>query len=153
MIVFGRITGKQLLTSILFISILIYPMTLEGRRGTTDESATIPFHLFLFPAALVELAKSIPVHYLTLSSHLFFFLPLFPFPVIVPCRMSLLNQKTLKHGQTILASVLDQGQEFVIFSNSCFDLSANLLIGNMVLIRNVLYPPVASHLKSLRLFL
>ena len=33
-------------------------------------------------------------------------------------------------------SFLDQGQEFLIFSNGCLDLSAsaNLLIGNMVLI-------------------
>ena len=52
-------------------SILFYPITLEGRRGTTDEFATIPFHPVLFSAALVELAKSIPVHSLILSSHLF----------------------------------------------------------------------------------
>ena len=45
---------------ILFYSILFYPITLEGRRGTTDEFATTPFHLDLFSAALVELAKSIP---------------------------------------------------------------------------------------------
>ena len=44
----------------LFYSILFYPITLGGRRGTTDEFATIPFHLDLFSAALVELAKSIP---------------------------------------------------------------------------------------------
>ena len=37
---------------------LFYPITLEGRRGTTDEFATIPFHLDLFSAALVELARS-----------------------------------------------------------------------------------------------
>ena len=43
-----------------FYSILFYPITLEGRRGTTDEFATIPFHLDLFSAALFELAKSIP---------------------------------------------------------------------------------------------
>ena len=67
-------------------SILFYPITLEGRRGTTDEFATIPFHLDLFSAALVELAKSIPVHSLILSSHLFFCLPLF-FPFTVPCRI------------------------------------------------------------------
>ena len=36
---------------------LFYPIALEGRRGTTDEFATTPFHLVLFPAALVELAK------------------------------------------------------------------------------------------------
>ena len=69
------------------ISILFYPLTLEGRRGTTDEFATIPFHLDLFSAALVELAKSIPVHSLILSSHLFFCLPLFLFPFTVPCRI------------------------------------------------------------------
>ena len=66
--------------------ILFYPVTLEGRRGTTDEFATIPFHPDLFSAALVELAKSIPVHSLILSSHLFFCLPLF-LPFTVPCRI------------------------------------------------------------------
>ena len=70
-----------------FYTILFYPITLEGRRGTTDEFATIPFHLDLFSAALVELAKSIPVHSLILSSHLFFCLPLFLFPFTVPCRI------------------------------------------------------------------
>ena len=68
-------------------SILFYPITLEDRRGTTDEFATTPFHLDLFSAALVELAKSIPVHSLILSSHLFFCLPLFLFPFTVPCRI------------------------------------------------------------------
>ena len=71
----------------IFYSILFYPITLGGRRGTTDEFATIPFHLDLFSAALVELAKSIPVHSLILSSHLFFCLPLFLFPFTVPCRI------------------------------------------------------------------
>ena len=60
---------------------------LEGRRGTSDEFTTIPFHLVLFSAAIVELAKSIPVHSLILSSHLFFGLPLFLFPFTVPCRI------------------------------------------------------------------
>ena len=40
---------------------LFYAITLEGRRGTTDEFTTIPFHLVLFSSALVDLAKSIPV--------------------------------------------------------------------------------------------
>ena len=66
---------------------ILYPITLEGRRGTTDEFATTTFHLDLFSAALVELAKSIPVHSLILSSHLFFCLPLFLFPFTVPCRI------------------------------------------------------------------
>ena len=51
---------------ILFYSILFYPITLEGSRGTTDEFATIPFHLDLFSAAIVELAKCIPFHSLIL---------------------------------------------------------------------------------------
>ena len=70
----------------LFYSILFYRITLEGRRGTTDKFATIPFHLDMFSAALVKLAKSIPVHSWILSSHLFFCLPLFRFPFNVPRR-------------------------------------------------------------------
>ena len=35
-------------------SILFYPITLEGRWGTTDEFATIPFHLDLFSAGKVH---------------------------------------------------------------------------------------------------
>ena len=70
--------------SVLLISYLI---TLEGRRGTTDDFATIPFHLVLFSAVLVELAKSIPVHSLILSSHLFFCLPFLLFPLDVLCRI------------------------------------------------------------------
>ena len=66
---------------------LFYPITLGGRRGTTDEFATTPFHLDLLSAALVELTKSIPVHSLILSSHRFFCLPLFLFPFTVPCRI------------------------------------------------------------------
>ena len=75
---------------------LFYPRTLEGRRGTTDEFATIPFHLVLFSAALVKLAKSIPVNSLILSSHLFFCLPLFLFPFTVPCRIVFAKQEDLE---------------------------------------------------------
>ena len=46
-----------------------------------------PFHLVLFSAALAELEKSIPVHSLILSSHLFFCPPFFLFPFTVPCRI------------------------------------------------------------------
>ena len=69
------------------IYFLFYPIILEGRRGTTDEFSTIPFHLVLFSAALVELAKFIPVHSLMLSSHLFFCLPHLLFPFTVPCMI------------------------------------------------------------------
>ena len=65
---------------------LFYSIPLEGRRGTTDEFAAIPFHLVLFSAALVKLTKSISVHSLILSSHLFFYLPLFLCPFSVPYR-------------------------------------------------------------------
>ena len=78
---------SKIVINSLDFSILFYPITLEGRRGTTDKFATIPFHLDLFPAALVERAKSIPVHSLILSSQLFFCLPLFLFPFTVPCRI------------------------------------------------------------------
>ena len=79
-----------------FYSILFYPITMEGRRGTIDEFATIPFHLDLFSAALVELAKSIPVHSLILSSHLFLCRPLFLLPFTVPCRIVLAKPEDLE---------------------------------------------------------
>ena len=77
------------------VSILFYPITLEGRRGTTDEFVTIPFHRVLFSAAPFELAKSIPVHSLILSSHLFFCLPLFLLPFTVPCRIVFVKPEDL----------------------------------------------------------
>ena len=36
------------MNSVLVRSILFYPITLEGRRGTIDDFTTVPFHLFLF---------------------------------------------------------------------------------------------------------
>ena len=60
-------------------------LNLEGRQGTTDDVATIPFHLSLSSAALRESLNSIPVHSLMLSSHLFC-LPLLA-PFTVPCRI------------------------------------------------------------------
>ena len=49
---------------------------LGGRRGTTDDVATIPFHHSLSSAALRESLNPIYVYSLMLSSHLFFCLPL-----------------------------------------------------------------------------
>ena len=68
------------------ISILFYPISLAGHQGTTG-ICNNPFPSFPVPAALVELAKSIPVHSLILSSNLLFCLPLFLFPFTVPCRI------------------------------------------------------------------
>ena len=107
----------------------------DGHRGTTDEFATIPFHLVLFSAALVELTNSILVHSLILSSHLFFCLPLL-FPFTVPCRIVFAKPEDFETWPNHLSFRFDQGQEFIIFSSCCFDLSANL-IGNMVLVQSV----------------
>ena len=95
--------GKQPIVLTLFYS-LFYPITLGGHWGTTDEFATIPFHLDLFSAALVELAKSIPVHSLILSSHLFFCLPLFLFPFTVPCRIVFAKPEDLEAWPNHLVS-------------------------------------------------
>ena len=76
--------------------------TYEDRRGTTDEFATIPFHLVLFSAAQVELAKSIPVHSLILCFHLFFCLP-FLFPFTVPCRIVLTKLEDIQTWRNYLS--------------------------------------------------
>ena len=65
------------------MAIPFYPITLEGRRGTTNEFTTIPF-------------KSIPVHSLILSSHLFFCLPRSHFPFTVPCRIAFAESEDLE---------------------------------------------------------
>ena len=66
------------------INIYIQFYTLEGRRDTTGDFAKISIHLVLNSAALVELAKSIPVHFLILSCNLFFCLSFLLFPFTVP---------------------------------------------------------------------
>ena len=62
-------------------------LNLGGRRGTTDDAATIPFHPSLSSAALRESPNPIPVHSLMLSSYLFFCLPFLLAPFTVPCRI------------------------------------------------------------------
>ena len=68
----------------LFNLISSQSLNLGGRRGTTDDVATIPFHPSLSSAALRESPNPIPVHSLMLSSHLFFCLPLLLAPFTVP---------------------------------------------------------------------
>ena len=80
-------------------------LNLGGRRGTTDDVATIPFHPSLSYAALRESPNPIPVHSLMLSSHLFFCLPLLLAPFTVPCRLSSPCQRVLRCGHTIWVSV------------------------------------------------
>ena len=65
-------------------------INLGGRRGTTDDVATMAFHpslSSLSSAALRESPNPIPVHSLMLSSHLFFCLPRFLAPFTVLCRI------------------------------------------------------------------
>ena len=92
------------------------------------------FSSVLFSAALTELEESIRVHYLILSFHLFFCLPLLSFPFTVPFRIVFAQPEDLEPSKF---PFLDQGQEIIIISNGCLDLSANFLIGNIVLVRNI----------------
>ena len=129
-----------------FYSILFYPITLEGRRGTTDEFATIPFHLVLFSAALVELAKSIPVHSLILSSHLFFCLPIFLFPFTVPCRIVFAKPEDIETWPNHLSFRFLTRVRNLSYS----PIAAWIFLRTSPLVTWSLYEtPVASHLKSL----
>ena len=92
---------KQIQKEIL--SSRVYPITLHGRWGTTDEWATIPFNLVLSSVAPVELANS--AHSFILSSHLYFCLPFLVFHSPCSAELSLPHLKTLRHGQTTLAFV------------------------------------------------
>ena len=79
-------------------------LNLGGRRGTTDDVATIPFYLSLSSATLRESPNSIPVHYLMLSSHLFCL------PLLAPVSQSLAElsspcQSILRYGHTVWVSV------------------------------------------------
>ena len=68
-----------------------YPITWESRRGNTDDFATISFHLVLFSAALDELAKPIPVHFL-------YCLPILLLlsPFAVPCKTVISKPEDIK---------------------------------------------------------
>ena len=133
----------RLINSIYHV-ILFYSTTLEGRRGTTVELETMPFHLVLFSAALVELAKSIPVHSLILSSRLFFCLPLLLFPFTVPCRIVFTKPEDLEMWPNHL-----NFRFLTRVRNSSYCPMASWIFlrtenGNMILVRN------ASHLKRMR---
>ena len=113
------------------------PITLGGYLGTTHELATIPFHLVLFPAAQTELAKSIPVHSLIMSSHLFFYLPLLLFPFTVPCRIVFAKPEDHEMWPKYLSFRFLARVRRLSYSSDCLGLSANLHIGSLVLVRNV----------------
>ena len=83
----NSVIAHELLSIRLHFAYIFSPQTLEDCWGITYDFTTIPFHLVLFSAALVELAKSVPVHSLILSSHLFFSLPLLLLLFTVHCRI------------------------------------------------------------------
>ena len=69
----------------------------------TGDFATIPFHLFMFSAAIVELVKSIPFKSIILSSHLFWCLPPLLFPFTLSFRiLSLLKAEKFKKNVVLL---------------------------------------------------
>ena len=91
---------KQCIIShIILCFIFPFPETLEDRQGTTGEFATIPFHI-VPSLALAELAKSIPV--IKIDSPSSSVCPILFCLSMCPVRLSLLNQKTLRRGETIL---------------------------------------------------
>ena len=70
---------------------------------------------------------------LTTSSSVYLFFLLAP-----QNYLSLLSQKTLRRDKTTsVSSRFFQNQEFVIFSNGCFNLPANILISGMVRLYNM----------------
>ena len=62
-------------------------LSLVDRWGTKDDQATTVFHSSLFSAFRRTSPNFNPVHSVTLSSHLFFCLPLLLPPCTVPCRI------------------------------------------------------------------
>ena len=95
-------------------------LNLGGRRGTTDDVATIPFHPSLSSATLRESPNPIPVHSLMLSSHLFFGSFSFFLLSLSPAELSELTNDMIL--QTIyeysgVTCVLDCHSQRICFSN------------------------------------
>ena len=87
------------LIAIDLFSLISQSLNLGGRRGSTDDVATIPFHPSLSSAALRESPNPIPVHSLMLSSYLFFCLPLLLAPFTVLCRIVFAMPEALEMWQ------------------------------------------------------
>ena len=84
--------GSDCISSWLLLIFLLYlissqSLKLGGRRGTTDDVATILFHPSMSFAALRESPNPILVYSLMLSCRLFFCLPLLLAPFTVPWRI------------------------------------------------------------------
>ena len=129
------------------ISIISQSLNLDGRRGTTDGVATIPFHPSLSSAALRESRNSIHVHSLMLSSHIFLFIspPLFLAPS-VPCRIVFAMPWDLEMRPYHLSF-----RFFTMFRSSCTQSSCILgsVVRHMVIVGNVQKSSIASYRKGL----
>ena len=137
----GNLLNIDLLLSHLISS---QSLNLGGRRGTTDDIKTIPFHPSLSFAALRESPNLIPIHSLMLSSHLFICLPLLLAPFTVPSRIVFAVPKDLEmwpyHLSFCFCTMVLQ-----LHSGFC----ANLLVCHMIFVGNVQKSPIVSHLKGL----
>ena len=95
-------------------------LNLGGRRGTTDDVATILFHPSLSSAALRESPKPIPVH-LPISSSVFLSFLLLS---MSPAELSSPWQRILRCGNTIWVSVslswLGDHHALQLHSGFCF---------------------------------
>ena len=120
-------------------------LSLGGRRGTNV--ATIPFHPSMSSAALRESPNPIHVHSLTLSSNLFFCLPLLLTPFIVPCRIAMPEDLEMwpYHLSFHFFTMVRRSS---CHSNCILDSVANLLVRHIVFVGNVQKSPIASHLAS-----
>ena len=91
------------LTSISILFYFVLSHSLGRLSGHHRCICNNPFHLVLFSAALVELAKSIPVHSLILSFHLFFCLHFVLCPYTVPCRVAFAKPEDIQMWRNYLS--------------------------------------------------
>ena len=77
-----------IIIAVIIVYLLTYlSLSLVDRWGTKDDRATTVLHSSLFSAFRRASPNFNPVHSVTLSSHLFFCLPLLLPPCTVPCRI------------------------------------------------------------------
>ena len=104
----------------------------EGPWDTIDDFTTSFLHFSLFSTALWNFTNSRSVHFLMLSSHLFFCLSRLLPPFTVLCEMVLARAEERK---TIVIppqfAPLHDGQVFV-WSDCLLDLGTDFLVGNKV---------------------
>ena len=124
-------------------------LNLSGGRGTTDDVATIPFHLSLSSSTLRESQNSIPVHSLMLSFNLFFCLSLLLDPFTVPCRIVFAMTEDLEMWPYHLSIRFFA----MVRRSSCTPVAFWILLRSSLFVTwsvgNVQKSPVASHRKGL----